>query len=267
MSDGIEIARAQVCVYRPAAMAPLVLLALLTSGDDARALAERALERNLVAERGARARLSLEVQRGGRVLRARELRTVVREKDGERRAFLELLAPESVAGTRFLSISASGEPTEQLVYLPAFRRVKRVVGQERKASFIGTDFSYADLEGREVDDAVWRVEKKAELGGQPCVVLVGEPRPEADLEYGLLRVWIHEEHELPMQVDFHDRAGEAVVKRFRVRRLEKRAGRWLAVESEMASPPRQSRTLLRLLQLELDPDIPDADVARRALER
>ena len=55
-----------------------------------------------------------------------------------------------MAGTAFLLLEQKDGATEQYIYLPGLRRTRRIVGREREGSFMGSDFTYADMQ--RVDD-------------------------------------------------------------------------------------------------------------------
>ena len=236
--------------------------------DSAQDIANRALESNLLSTQNARAEVELEVSRDGKVVRRRHIVTKIRAEGAETRSFVEFLAPADVAGTKFLSIDTKGEQSQQLMFLPAFKKVKRVVGAQRDRSFMGTDFSYADLEGRDVDEATWTRLPDQELGGQAVLVLEGRPKPGQDAPYGRTVLFVHAKHMVPMRIDFFAKSDpEALEKRFTVRRLEKRQERWVAVESVMATEKKGTSTRLRLVKLDFQERIADEELSRAALER
>jgi hypothetical protein len=231
-------------------------------------LARRALDSNLLAARNARAEVVLEVSRDGKVVRERQIVSKLRSADGETRSFVEFLSPADVAGTKFLSVDKKGEESQQLMFLPAFKKVKRVVGAQRNRSFMGTDFTYADLEGRDVDDAAWSRLPDETLGGQPVYVLEGLPKPGKASQYGRTVLYVHTKHMVPMRIDFFSASDpKALEKRFSVKRLEKKQERWLATESVMATEKKGTSTRLRLLKVDFDVAIADEELSRAALER
>jgi hypothetical protein len=249
------------------------LLALLLwtgpafAGEDAREIASRALENNTFSAANARAEVALEVSKEGKVRRTRRITTKIKRKDGVVRSFVEFQSPADVAGTRFLSVEERGNEAEQFIYLPAFKKVKRVVGSQRTKSFMGTDFSFSDLDGREVDDAEWKQLPDEKHSGEDCFVIQGLPKSAAEAEYGKTIFWVHKTHLVPMRIDFFDKDGKAVVKRFLVKKLEKKNERWLATDAVMSTLAKNTSTRLQVLQVDLQSNIPDEELTRNALER
>lgn len=231
-------------------------------------IAKKALENNMFSTANARADVALEVAKNGRVIRKRRIVTKIKRDDAGVRSFVEFSAPAEVAGTRFLSIDGKGDAdTQQFIYMPAFKKVKKVVGSRRRQSFMGTDFSFSDLDGRDADAATWQRLDDAKIGGQDCYQLEATPKKPDDEEYGRTVMWIHKKHLVPMRIDFFDEDKKTVKKRFSVKRLAKKDGRWIATDSKMATLAKGTTTNLKLVAVDFAAKIPDADLTRQALER
>lgn len=237
------------------------------ANETAQQIAERALENNTFTASNARAELDLEVSKQGKVRRKRRITTKIKREKGELRSFVEFRAPADVAGTKFLSVEKKGDEAEQFIYLPAFKKVKRVVGTQRGRSFMGTDFSFADLDGRDVEEARWKRLPDAAVGGQDCFVIEGVPLKPTEDDYGKSVLWVHKKYLVPMRIDFFEKDGETVQKRFTVKRLEKKSDRWLATDAVMATLSKDTATRLKVLEVDLESKIPDEELTRRALER
>jgi hypothetical protein len=248
-------------------LALLVWAVPALADEGARGIASRALENNTFSAANARAEVALEVSKEGKVRRTRRITTKIKRKDGVVRSFVEFQSPADVAGTRFLSVEEKGNEAEQFIYLPAFKKVKRVVGSQRSKSFMGTDFSFSDLDGREVDDAVWTQLADEQLGGQECFVIQGVPKGSVEAEYGKTLFWVHKKYLVPMKIDFFDKDGKTVKKRFLVKKLEKKNERWLATDAVMSTLAKNTSTRLQVLQVDLQSTIPDEELTRNALER
>ena len=68
-------------------------------------------------------------------------------KDGEvLRSYVRFSHPTDVSGTQLVIVDNPDKVDEQLLYLPALKRTNRIAGKARKGSFMGSDFSFEDLE-------------------------------------------------------------------------------------------------------------------------
>ena len=65
---------------------------------------------------------------------------------------LRFLLPADVKGTGFLNITHPGAEDESWLFLPALGKPRRIASEERGASFMGSDFTYADIGLFQADD-------------------------------------------------------------------------------------------------------------------
>ena len=62
------------------------------------------------------------------------------------RSYTRFTYPPEIENTQLVVIDKPNTNDPQLMYLPALKRVQRIAGRSRKGSFMGSDFSFADLE-------------------------------------------------------------------------------------------------------------------------
>lgn len=251
--------------------AAAILLSITTAGAahaaaDAKEIAQKALDNGMFAAENSHATIDLDVLKDGKSIRQRKISAWVKRKDGRVRSFVEFQAPADVAGTKFLSLEEQGE-TRQFIYLPAFKKVKRIVGAQRTQSFMGTDFSYADLEGRAVEDWTWRLLPEAQIQGQATNVIEATPKDPEKAQYGRMVIWVHKEHNIPLKTEFFEKDGKELVKRLEVQKLGKKDERWITLDSLMETPKKGTQTRLKIVSIDLKTDIPDDKLTREALER
>ena len=93
----------------------------------------------------------------------------------ETRTLLEFLLPKDVKGTKLLTWSFDKKDDSQWIYLPAFRKIKRISSSSKTSSFMGSEFTYEDLraaspekydykfikEEKTKDDTLWIYERKS----------------------------------------------------------------------------------------------------------
>lgn len=112
----------------------------------------------------AQARLLLK-NREGKILAGRDLE-FTRLESGARK--IRLLSPPDLKGLTLL-----GKNNDLWIYLPSLKTTRRLVGSDRHASFLGSEFTYADLM-EEPQDTQARWEKKEPCGDTLCDVIVSD---------------------------------------------------------------------------------------------
>jgi hypothetical protein len=229
-------------------------------------IAKKALDNGMFAASNGKVALDLEISKGGAVVRTRKIVSLIKRDDQVIRAFVLFEAPAEVAGTKFLSLKDKAGETEQYIYLPAFKKVKRVVGTQRSQSFMGTDFNYADLEGRKVEDYQYQRLPDDKLEGEACWVLEAKPRAGDKELYGRTVTWVHQGNGLPLKAEYFDASGKELLKRLTVKKLAKKDEHWLAMDTLMESMKEGTQTRLKVTAADFKSPIPDESLTRAALE-
>ena len=210
------------------------------------------------------ARATIREKSGG--LRQLVFETKSRRYDGLlAKSVLRVTAPADLAGMAFLQIQTESGDDDRWLYLPELRRSRRVAGRTRQSAFMGTDFSYADLDRRDLRDADARLAGSASLDQVPCWRVDVSPRA-ADAVYGRLEIWIRKDNGVPIQWQMFARSGTLVktLVASEVRRIE---DRWFIVRSVMTNLADGRETLLTLDRIVPTHTLPDDEFTVRALER
>jgi len=230
-------------------------------------LADEAFDNNMFSNENARFTVVLEISKKGKLIRTREITALVKRKDGLISSFVEFQKPADVSGTRFLSVESSPGNSQQFIYLPAFKKTKRIVGTQKGKSFMGTDFSYSDLEGRDVEESNWKRLPDEKIQGEDCHVIEGRPKNLEDEQYGRIVLWIHKKNKIPLRSDFYDRKAAKVLKRLTVKKLGKKDGQWIIMDSVMETILKKSQTRMKVIAVDLKTPVSDDALTREALER
>ena len=217
---------------------------------------------------GAEARIRMVLrERDGRE-RVRVLDSISKRSGDDVRSVVRFREPADVAGTAFLLLERAGQATEQWVYLPGIRRTRRIVGHERQGSFMGSDFSYADLDQRELRSVDARKLADERLGQSDCFVVEAIPRGQGDTPavYGKVQVWVRKADFVPLRIRFFDRGG-ALKKTLYARRVATIDGRPVIRESRMQDARTGHVTDLVIESIRFRSDFADDLFSPRGLER
>jgi len=178
------------------------------------------------------------------------VRMILTEKSGKRRE----RAMENLRKKKD-GRSMRGE-TEQWIYLPKLQRVRRVVGREREGSFMGSDFSYADMERRDTRQSKHRRLPDEKIGTVPVYVIESTPTKDSGSSYSKIETWVRKDNYLPLRIRFYDAKGNAL-KTFYSRRIRDVDGQAVIVESKMQNQQTGHSTELVVDDIRSRNDIPD----------
>src|SRR5688572_9477978 len=115
-------------------------------GKSAQSIMDKLLERDAFGWQGAHATVSMTLTNKGGEKQVKKLEFWARRVENKKlHTLVRFRAPQEVVGTAFLLLEKDG-PSEQHIYLPSLKRTRRIVGNERRGSFAGSDITYADFE-------------------------------------------------------------------------------------------------------------------------
>jgi hypothetical protein len=141
---------------------------------------------------------------------SREFRQMVLEGSVGDKSLVRFMSPPDVRGVSALTHEHRESADDTWLYLPATRRVRRISGANRAASFQGTEFTYEDLASLSPDRYDWKFLKEdtSDSEGAPAKLFVLEAVPrQADTGYSKLVLFVSQQHWRIEKIDFFDRSG------------------------------------------------------------
>jgi outer membrane lipoprotein-sorting protein len=199
------------------------------------------------------------------------VRTVVftaqsRTYDGNlTKSFVRIMAPPDLNGVKFLQIQRHDDDDERYIYLPELRRVRRVAGKSRAGSFMTTDFSYADIDRRDLRVAEATLDGDEKVGNVACHRLIIVPKG-ADAQYSRIVVSSAVDTDMIMKALMYDLRGKHT-KTLTVDETRNVSGRWYVTRARMESHADGRATTLTIEKLVPSTKIPDEIFTQRNLER
>ena len=181
--------------------------------DPARALMTTAYEATRFA--AARFAATLTHQPRPDVREARVLAGATKLIEGGRGTarLLRVSTPADMRGGATLTIERPGSGDDLWIFLPALRRVRRLVSSNRADPWVGSEFSLGDIIGHKVGDWRHRTVAREALGSVRVIRVESFPvtaRVASDTGYGKRTTWLREIDAATLRVDFHDQAGAPI---------------------------------------------------------
>lgn len=174
-------------------------LSAQTGYDIAKKVDERSTPKDMTAD------LTMILTSGTDKTRSSTLHSV--SMDGGEKQIIWFLAPADDKGVSFLKIENDDRDDEMRLWLPAFKKVRRISSSKKGDSFMGSDLSYEDLTNRELNEYTYQLLGEEFVDGVPCYKLEAVPKPEAESTYSRHVSWIQKETYLPVKEESYDRAG------------------------------------------------------------
>lgn len=243
-------------------------LPALAAEDDALSadeIARKTLRADAFGWEGAKTRLRMVLTAADGKRQERAMEVVARRDKGLLQTMVRFSAPADLAGTAFLMREQAGGASEQYVYLSGLKRTRRIVGREREGSFMGSDFTYADMQ--RIDPKFTHHERKPDeqLGDAPSYVIESRIDAQSGSPYAKIVTWVRKSDFVALRTRFFDKVGK-LQKTLYARKVRQLEGQPVVVEARMQSENGHA-TELFIDAMERRSDLTDAMFSPSALER
>jgi hypothetical protein len=242
---------------------PTAVVATEAAADDARRIVEEAQKRTIATS-----------QRYEGLLQVFDAKGKISDKrwtferlgsHGRSKAVLRFTGPPEVKGIALLVINHPDRASDQWMWTPALERDRRIALQDRSTRFFGTDFSFEDLEERDVDQYEYRSIGDEAIDGALCWKIQSTPKEAKSSQYTRSLVWVRKDTYAFARIENFIK--DQTVRRLNYLNLANVQGIWTARVLEMSDLRRGSRTRLTLDQLQYNVPMKDEDFTLQAIRR
>ncbi len=188
----------------------LVLFLILSSlssvakADSAAEIMQRSQDAYYYAGSDAKGRLLMELidRNGGKRVRDMTMLRRNQEQKGEQKYFMYFHEPGDVRRFTFMIWKYLAKDDDRWIYVPAVDLIRRIAAEDKYSSFVGSDFSYEDVSGRDVAEDTHSILREEKLGEQDVIVIESLPRDKAAFTRRIS--WIDKENHLPLMEEYYD---------------------------------------------------------------
>ena len=120
---------------------------------------------------------------------------------------LWFLNPADDKGVAFLKIEHDDKADEMRMWLPAFKKVRRISSSKKGDSFMGSDLSYEDMTSRSLDENNYKRLENDMVDGKECFVLEVVPNAEIKSTYSKHITWVEKETLIAIKEESYDLGG------------------------------------------------------------
>ena len=184
---------------------------------------------------------------------------------GQSKAVLRFTAPPEVKGVALLIVNHPDRASDQWMWTPAIERDRRIALQDRSTRFFGTDFSFEDLEERDVNQYEYALLGEETVDSARCWKIQSTPREAKGSQYTRSIVWIRQDNYAFARIENFIK--DEVVRRLTYADIQNVQGIWTAKQLEMADLRRGSRTRLTLDKLEYNVPLKEDRFTLQAIRR
>jgi hypothetical protein len=259
---------------------PMVILIILfcwsplntEETPDAREIVERSFEVTKLAGSESIFTLTIMDRRGHR--RARKVAVVSKIYDnGEtEKSLMRFLSPADVKGTGFLTFDYEKKDDDMWLFMPALRKTRRIVSGEKAKSFMGSEFSYADMAPPTLSDFNFKILGEENVGSVSCwkIEMAAVNENIADDNGFSKRIsFIGKTDFVTRKASYYDLEGrlekELIVKE--IKEIDPQNHKYTIMHMVMENKQDDRKSIIKTEKIVFNPDIKDEYFTIRYLER
>lgn len=206
--------------------------------------------------------------------REREISMATKLFDGgktEKRIY-RFLSPADVKGTGVLVFDYDNAADDIWIFLPELRKSRRVVSSQRSKSFMGSEFSYADLNIPGLDDYTYKSVKDDTVKGASCWMIEVLPKDDSIAKsegYSKKLYWIEKANFAVRKGEFYDLKGKLLKELVSddIKLVDTKNKRYRAMHMEMINKQNGRRSIFATQKVSYAPDTKDSYFTTAYLER
>lgn len=192
--------------------------------------------------------------------RVREISMVSKLTDNGRteKRVIRFLAPAEVKGTGMLIYDYDAASDDMWIFMPALRKTRRIASGEKNQSFMGSEFSNADLAAPNTDDFSYKLTSSESVDGVDCWKIESVPLTE-DIsdETGLSRkiMWIGKNDNVCRKTEFYNQDKELskILICNDIRKIAE--GKYMAAVMQMENVQNGRKSLISMGQMQYNPNV------------
>jgi len=143
--------------------------------------------------------------------RQRILKLINKSKDNSKKQMIWFLEPRDDYGIAFLKIEHKDESDFMNMWLPGFKKFRRISSQKKSDSFMGSDLSFEDMTNRDLEDYDFKILKDSaecnNISIDFCYLLQSKPKDQYS-EYSKHITWVTKDNFLAIKEESYDKDRE-----------------------------------------------------------
>ena len=190
--------------------------------------------------------------------RVREVSAYKKDYGSDEKSVMVFLKPADVKGVGYLSISyeETGKKDDRWLYMPSLKKSRRITGSGSGDDFMGTDFTYDDMSGHEIEDYTYTLLGEENVDGKKCWKVESIPLPKIRSNYSKFVSWVDQDSLIPIKAEFYDKQS-TLLKEMKVLSLNKIDEFWTIEKIQMENLQKKHKTIIETKKIENNKPLKD----------
>jgi len=194
-----------------------------TKGQEAKDIIYKSFTINKMKGTEAISHLTIKDSKGRKRERKITMATKIYDNGKTEKKIMRFIEPPEIKGTSMLTFDYNEGDDDMWIYMPALRKTRRIVSNEKSKSFMGSEFSNADMVIPNINDFNYQMISKNELiEDVECWNIIMKPKNEEianNYGYSKRKVWIGKKDFVIRKGEVYDLSDE-LLKTMNVKKVE-----------------------------------------------
>ena len=186
-------------------------------------------------------------------------------KDDGAKQIIWFLSPADDKGVAFLKIEHDNRDDEMRIWLPSFKKIRRISAKKRSDSFMGSDMSYEDLSSRQLDEYTFTLIGQEVYDSISCHLLESIPKEHIRSGYNRHITWVDPTLLIPLKEESYDKSGIILKEKYFT--YKKMDTYQILREIQVTNVQKKHSTHLKFENIEIDTGVNDDFFHERHLKR
>ena len=211
-------------------------------------------------------------EKGGERVRKMKQASKLFDNGETEKRLIRFMEPADVKGTGLLTFDYKSKGDDLWLYMPALRKVRRIVSTEKAKNFLGSEFSYSDMSPPSPDEFTFKLLGEEKIKDVLCYKIEWIPKSEVVAkENGFSRrvIFVGKEDFMfrkSLYYDSEDKLFKELIVH-EIKELDTKNHKFRAMNLEMINHQNGRRSTLVNEKLEFNPNVDDTYFTTRYLER
>lgn len=187
------------------------------------------------------------------------------EPGGDQKYFIYFHQPADVRDMTFLVWKYPRKDSDRWLFIPAIKLVKRIAANDKRSSFVGSDFSYEDVSGRAVEEDSHSLLREEKYEGKDVLVVKSVPKAPESVDFGYKLSWVDKGNFIPWKEEYYDKRG-SLFKVFTANEVKPVQGFFTVLKRTMRNVQSGHRTEVTYHDVKYNQGFSDALFSERSLK-
>jgi len=236
----------------------IVVTSLVSAQIEAREIIKKSREVSKITGMEALSTLKIFDSKGRERVRKTSMASRTFDNGRIEKRIIRFLSPAEVKGTGLLIFDNEDESDDMWIFMPALRKTRRIVSSEKSKSFMGSEFSNADMTAPVLDDFSYKILGSENINGVECWKIEKLPLDE-DIsdETGISReiLWVSKKQYISVRSEYYDLDEELWKIRISSDVKEITTGKYMASYMKMENIQNGRTSEFTLDQIQYNPEV------------